>query len=282
MFRNRKTKGCAAGGVGCKAQRRARVEAAGAAELSAVEAADALKPAVLEQQLEQAPTTSPMASSEAVPVCRCTESRAHLSAADAVSCHPCDQCGVLSPSTSIAQAAACVRVELGLPPVAGSGGEVRSTRSRSDLNAPCRPHGGPALLEQVPSAHCSRHFRKSMGHTIYFTNFYPALLHCDKDRYIETWALVRCPGPFSDPRRAPGGHAADAGGTHLPLRGLVLHLLPNIDVAHAFFRSELHVGHDGGPDAASLLRGSADGWPCAFQLQSGGCKEASLVGRFCF
>lgn len=121
-----------------------------------------------------------------------------------------------------------------------------------------------------------------MGHTIYFTNFYPALLHCDKDRYIETWALVRCPGPFSDPRRAPGGHAADAGGTHLPLRGLVLHLLPNIDVAHAFFRSELHVGHDGGPDAASLLRGSADGWPCAFQLQSGGCKEASLVGRFCF
>jgi len=240
MFRNRKTKGCAAGGVGCKAQRRARVEAAGAAELSAVEAADALKPAVLEQQLEQAPTTSPMASSEAVPVCRCTESRAHLSAADAVSCHPCDQCGVLSPSTSIAQAAACVRVD------------------------------------------CSRHFRKSMGHTIYFTNFYPALLHCDKDRYIETWALVRCPGPFSDPRRAPGGHAADAGGTHLPLRGLVLHLLPNIDVAHAFFRSELHVGHDGGPDAASLLRGSADGWPCAFQLQSGGCKEASLVGRFCF
>jgi len=30
----------------------------------------------------------------------------------------------------------------------------------------------------------------------YFTNFYPALLHCDKDRYIETWALVRCPRPF--------------------------------------------------------------------------------------
>ena len=116
----------------------------------------------------------------------------------------------------------------------------------------------------------------------YFTNFYPALLHCDKDRYIETWALVRCPGPFSDPGRAPGGHAADAGGTHLPLRGLVLHLLPNIDVAHAFFRNELHAGHDGGPDAASLLRGSADGWPCAFQLQSGGCKEASLVGRFRF
>jgi hypothetical protein len=114
----------------------------------------------------------------------------------------------------------------------------------------------------------------------YFTNFYPALLHCDKDRYIETWALVRCPGAFSDPRRAPGGHAADAGGTHLPLRGLVLHLLPNIDVAHAFFRHELHAGHDGGPDAASLLRGSADGHPCAFQLQSGGCKETSLVGRF--
>ena len=109
----------------------------------------------------------------------------------------------------------------------------------------------------------------------YFTNFYPALLHCDKDRYIETWALVRCPGAFSDPRRAPGGHAADAGGTHLPLRGLVLHLLPNIDVAHAFFRHELHAGHDGGPDAASLLRGSADGYPCAFQLQSGGCKETS-------
>ena len=32
--------------------------------------------------------------------------------------------------------------------------------------------------------------------------------------------------------------------------------------------------------AASLLRGSADGWPCAFQLQSGGCKETSLMGRF--
>ena len=106
----------------------------------------------------------------------------------------------------------------------------------------------------------------------YFTNFYPALLHCDKDRYIEIWGLVRCPGPYSDPGRAPGCHAADTGGTHLPLRGLVLQLLPNVDVAHAFFRHELHAGHDGSPGAASLLRGSADGWPCAFQLQSGGCK----------
>ena len=86
-----------------------------------------------------------------------------------------------------------------------------------------------------------------------------ALLHCEKDRYIETWALMRCPGAFLDPRRAPGGHAADAGGTHLPLRGLVLHLLPSIDVARAFFRHELKAGHDGGPDAAPLLRGSADG-----------------------
>ena len=162
MYRTKKTKGRAAGGDECKARRRARVEAAGAAELNAVEAADALKPAELEQQLEQAPTPSPTASSEAVPVCGCTESRTHLSAADAVSCHPCDQCGVLAPPTSIAQAAACVRVELGLPPVAGSGGEVRSTRSRSDLNAPCRPHGGPALLEQVPSALLSA-FQKVNG-----------------------------------------------------------------------------------------------------------------------
>ena len=105
MYRTKKTKGRAAGGDECKARRRARVEAAGAAELNAVEAADALKPAVLEQQLEQAPTPSPTASSEAVPVCGCTESRTHLSAADAVSCHPCDQCGVLVPPTSIAQAA---------------------------------------------------------------------------------------------------------------------------------------------------------------------------------
>ena len=162
MFISRRKKASADRGVSGHARRRARVEAAEAAELCAVEAEDALKPAVLEQQLEQAPTTSPMASSEAVPVCRCTESRAHLSAADAVSCHPCDQCGVLAPPTSIAQAAACVRVELGLPPVAGSGGEVRSTRSRSDLNAPCRPHGGPALLEQVPSALLSA-FQKVNG-----------------------------------------------------------------------------------------------------------------------
>ena len=72
MFISRRKKASADGGVGCKAQRRARVEGAGAAELSAVEAADALKPAVLEQQLEQATTTSPMASSEAVPLCAAT------------------------------------------------------------------------------------------------------------------------------------------------------------------------------------------------------------------
>ena len=60
----------------------------------------------------------------------------------------------------------------------------------------------------------------------------------------------------------------------------MLHLLPNIDIAHVFFRHELHAGHDGGPGAALRLRGSADGFPCAFQLQSGGCSEASLVGRF--
>ena len=70
MFISRRKKASADGGVGCKAQRRARVEAAGAAELSAVEAADALKPAVLEQQLEQAPTTSPMASSAFRRLCR--------------------------------------------------------------------------------------------------------------------------------------------------------------------------------------------------------------------
>ena len=68
------------------------------------------------------------------------------------------------------------------------------------------------------------------------------------------------------------------GGKQTPHLGEIHPLpLPNIDVAHAFFRNELHAGHDGGPDAASLLRGSADGWPCASQLQSGGCKEASLV-----
>ena len=38
----------------------------------------------------------------------------------------------------------------------------------------------------------------------YYTNFYPALLHCDADRYIETWALVRCLGKFSDPGTAAG------------------------------------------------------------------------------
>ena len=81
------------------------------------------------------------------------------------------------------------------------------------------------------------------------------------------------------PGTAAGGHAADAGGTHLPLRGLVLHLLPDIDIGHAFFRYELHAGHDGGRGAAGRLRGSADGYPCGFLLQSGGCSEASLVGR---
>ena len=152
MFRSLKKRGCATGGANGQARRRARVEAGGAAELGALEALHALEPAVLEQQPEQAPTTSPMATSEpALLVCDCTESRAHLSAADAVSCHPCDQCGVLAPPTSIAQATACVRDELGLPPVAGSTGAVRSTRSRSVLDAPCRPHGGPALRARVPS-----------------------------------------------------------------------------------------------------------------------------------
>ena len=134
MFRSLKKRGCATGGANGQARRRARVEAGGAAELGALEALHALEPAVLQQQPEQAPTTSPMATSEhALLVCDCTESRAHLSAADAVSCHPCDQCGVLAPPTSIAQATACVRDELGLPPVAGSTGAVRSTRSRSVL-----------------------------------------------------------------------------------------------------------------------------------------------------
>ena len=105
MFRSLKKRGCATGGANGQARRRARVEAGGAAELGALEALHALEPAVLEQQPEQAPTTSPMATSEpALLVCDCTESRAHLSAADAVSCHPCDQCGVLAPPTSIAQA----------------------------------------------------------------------------------------------------------------------------------------------------------------------------------
>ena len=61
---------------------------------------------------------------------------------------------MLAPPTSIAQAAACVRNELGLPvpPIAGSAGAVRSTRSRSDVNAPCRPHGEPALRAKVRPA----------------------------------------------------------------------------------------------------------------------------------
>ena len=42
--------------------------------------------------------------------------------------------------------------ELGLPPIVGSARAVRSTRSRSDPNAPCRPHGGPALRARTPSA----------------------------------------------------------------------------------------------------------------------------------
>ena len=49
---------------------------------------------------------------------RHANSRAHLCAADAVSCLACDQCGMRAPPTSIAHAAACVRVELGLPPAA--------------------------------------------------------------------------------------------------------------------------------------------------------------------
>ena len=54
-------------------------------------------------------------------------------------------------ATTGVRVATCVRVELGLPP--GSAGPVRSTRSRSEINAPaCRPHGGPALRARVPSA----------------------------------------------------------------------------------------------------------------------------------
>ena len=153
MFRSRKKRGCASGGNNTFARRRARAKAAEAAELGAMEAVHALEPAVvLEHQPDQAPTTSLMATSGTALVCGCTDSRAHLSAADAVSCHPCNQCGMLAPPTSIAQAAACIRHELGLPPVVGSAGAVRSTRNRSDPNAPCRPHGGPALRERLPSA----------------------------------------------------------------------------------------------------------------------------------
>ena len=107
------------------------------------------------------------------------------------------------------------------------------------------------------------------------------LIHTDADRYLENWVLVHC----SEEDVVQGhsgidGHAADVGGTHLPLRGSVLHLLPGIGVAHAFFKYEPHSGHDGGAAAAPLLRGGAGKRPVGFQLQSGGCKVTSLLERF--
>ena len=73
----------------------------------------------------------------------------------------------------------------------------------------------------------------------------------------------------------------DAGCTHLSARNLALLLIPDVDVAHAFFAREWHAAHDGGWPARSLLRGSPnDLAPAAFCLQSGGCSELSLVGRF--
>ena len=77
MFISRRKKASADRGVSGHARRRARVEAAEAAELCAVEAEDARKPAVLEQQPEQAPASSQTAGSQAVLVCGCTERRAH-------------------------------------------------------------------------------------------------------------------------------------------------------------------------------------------------------------
>ena len=120
------------GGKKAQTNRRVRLDAAAAAEQVALGAAQALEPAGQEQAglleqgpagsglLEQPTTSSSPATSSSSPAvaCDCTDSRAHLCAADAVSCLACDQCGMRAPPTSIAHAAACVRVELGLPPAA--------------------------------------------------------------------------------------------------------------------------------------------------------------------
>ena len=115
----------------------------------------------------------------------------------------------------------------------------------------------------------------------YYQNFYPAYNHCDKDLFLETWMLLNC----LEPDGVPSGPAdaplpADIGGTHLPLLNLVLMLVPDADVAHAFFRDVFHAAHDAGQHHASLLRAGPGGRPAAFLLQSGGCSERKLHARF--
>ena len=82
----------------------------------------------------------------------CTCSDFVLSAADAIACHPCGNCGGLAPPASVAEAAAWTRAALSCgvdaaPPerrsARGSGSEAQAD------GAEPRPHGGPALRKMV-------------------------------------------------------------------------------------------------------------------------------------
>ena len=103
------------GGQKAQTNRRVRLDAAAAAEQVALGAAQALEPAGQEQAglleqgpagsglLEQPTTSSSPATSSSSPAvaCDCTDSRAHLCAADAVSCLACDQCGMRAPPIAL-------------------------------------------------------------------------------------------------------------------------------------------------------------------------------------
>ena len=81
--------------------------------------------------LQHAPAASSPAAPAAAPACACAAGRTHLSAADAMSCRPCGNCGELRPPDSVAQATACVRDELRLPPTIGPAGAAERPTTRS-------------------------------------------------------------------------------------------------------------------------------------------------------
>ena len=96
-FKSKKVLARSKGGSAALAQRHARASAAVAAERSALEGLRALE--------------SPACGCES-PACGCAATCSDLSAADALSCRPCGDCGAPVPPDSVPQATAWVRDEL--------------------------------------------------------------------------------------------------------------------------------------------------------------------------
>ena len=114
-------------------------------------------------------------------------------------------------------------------------------------------------------------------------------MHHDSDDYLESWSICALLDLASAPsdsgmldapamrRQRLAEYEANAGATVLPLRGLALFTRPERDVAHAFFKFELHGAWDCGAAAAKGSgRGGAEGAPTAFHLQSGGCSDRRI------